>query len=248
MDHYFEKQFELRYFEMNKFGEAKPTTILTLLEETAADHCHFIHHSLYDLEKQNIGWVLVSGIMIMDRYPKYKEKINIRTWLSGYSMIKGFRENIIYDENRNIIGRGKGLWVFFDILRRRPVQIFDSIIESWSYCNEESIHHDITKKIKPTNSIVPVMEFRVNKFDVDTNQHVNNVRYLQWLLESTPDHIIDNYFLHSIDGRFISEAQYGDTVLAFTERDIEDDSFNYTIRTQENNKVCATANTIWKKR
>ena len=54
MDNYFDKKFELRYFEMNKFGEASPTTILTLLEETAADHCYSIDHSLYDLIDQNI--------------------------------------------------------------------------------------------------------------------------------------------------------------------------------------------------
>ena len=107
MEKYFEKQFELRYFEMNNFGEAASTTILTLLEETAAEHCYSINHSLYDLEKQNIGWVLVSGIMTMNRYPIYKEKIIIRTWLSSYSMIKGIRENIIYDEKRNIIGKAK---------------------------------------------------------------------------------------------------------------------------------------------
>ncbi|WP_369403701.1 acyl-ACP thioesterase domain-containing protein [Geofilum rubicundum] len=85
MPNYYENQFELRYFEMNKFGAASPTTILTLLEETAADHCYSINHSLYDLEKQNVGWVLLSGVIEMDRYPVYKEKITIRTWLSSYS-------------------------------------------------------------------------------------------------------------------------------------------------------------------
>ena len=248
MENYFEKQFELRYFEMNKFGEASSTTILTLLEETAADHCYSINHSLYDLEKQNIGWVLLSGIMIMDRYPSYKEKIIIRTWLSSYSMIKGIRENIIYDEKMNIIGKAKGLWVFFDIIRRRPIQIFDSIKERWSYCNDESINHDITKKIKIMDSLAHIKEFKVNRFDVDTNQHVSNIRYLQWLIESIPEEIIDNYYLYSIDGRFIAEAQYGDTIMSFTERDINDNSFIHSIKTQKNNKVCATAKTLWKKR
>ncbi len=248
MEKYFEKQFELRYFEMNNFGEAASTTILTLLEETAAEHCYSINHSLYDLEKQNIGWVLVSGIMTMNRYPIYKEKIIIRTWLSSYSMIKGIRENIIYDEKRNIIGKAKGLWVFFDIMRRRPIQIFDSIKERWSFYNDESINHDITKKINPINSEKHIKEFKINRFDVDTNEHVNNIRYLQWLIESIPEYIIDNYYLHSIDGRFISEAQYGDTILSFTERDIIEDSYNHTIKTQKNNKVCATAKTLWKKR
>jgi len=144
----FEKQFDLRYFEMNEFGEASPTTILTLLEEAAADHCLSIKQSLFDLFNQNIGWVLLSGYMQMERYPLYKEKITIRTWLSKYTSIKGNRENIIYDEQGNIIGRAKGLWLFFDIKRRMPVRIFDDIMEKWSCFPEESITYDINKKLK----------------------------------------------------------------------------------------------------
>ncbi len=51
----FEKQFELRYFEMGERAEASPVTMLTLLEETAADHCLSIGHSLYDLLDQGLG-------------------------------------------------------------------------------------------------------------------------------------------------------------------------------------------------
>jgi len=48
-------------------------------------------------------------------------------WLSSYSTIKGIRENLIYNEQCNIIGRAKGLQVFFDINPRKPIQIFDDI-------------------------------------------------------------------------------------------------------------------------
>ncbi len=248
LDNYFERQIELRYFEMNKFGEASSTTILTLLEETAADHCFSINHSLYDLEKQNIGWVLLSGVMEMDCYPTYKEKIRIRTWLSSYTMIKGIRENIIYNEQGNIIGRAKGLWVFFDIKKRRPTQILDSIKEKWSYCDAECINHDITQKIEAIDSSKHIKEFTVSRFDIDSYQHVNNIRYLQWLMESVSEEIIDNYYLHSIDGRFIAEAQYGDTIMSFTEEDGRDNCFVHTIKTKRNNKVCAIAKTVWKER
>ena len=151
MEKYFEKKFDLRYSEMNNFGEASPTTILTLLEETAADHCYSIDCGLYDLQKQNIGWVLLSGIIRMDRYPIYKEKIIIRTWLSTYSSIRGFRENILYDEKRNVIGRARGSWLFFDTKRRRPIQILDKILERWSFDKEVSIDHNITKKLNRLN-------------------------------------------------------------------------------------------------
>jgi len=247
VENYFDKQFELRYFEMNKVGVASPTTILTLLEETAAEHCYSINESLYDLERQNIGWVLVSGVVKMYRYPSYKEKITLRTWLSNYTFIKGNRENIIYDEQGNIIGRAKGLWVFYDIERRRPVKIFDRIKEKWSLCTEQSIIHDITKKIEPIDTANYLKEFNVNRYDTDMNKHVNNIRYLQWVMESIPEEIIDNYYLQFLDGRFISEAQLGDAVLSLTNWNHYDNSFMHTIKVQGSSKVCATANTIWKK-
>ena len=123
----FTREYVLRYFEMNQHGEALPTTMLTLLEETAAEHCLSIDYSLYDLLKKDIGWVLISGFMQMDRYPKYKEKIYIETWLSTYKKIRGIRENLIYDEKKNIIGRARGLWLFYNVKKRRPVKIYDKI-------------------------------------------------------------------------------------------------------------------------
>lgn len=232
---------------MNKFGLATPAVILALLEETAADHCHFINHSLFDLVKKNIGWVLVSGAMKIERYPSYKEKITIRTWLSSYSLIKGYRENIIFDEQQNIIARAKGLWVFFDIEKRRPLPIFHDIKDKWSFHTEESINTDIKKKIEPINFADHTKQFKVNRFDTDMNKHVNNIRYLQWVIESIPEDIVDHYYLHEIDGRFIAEAQFGDTVLSLTHMDIENGSFAHTIKIEGSNTVCATAKTLWKK-
>lgn len=243
----FDKEFELRYFEMNNLGLATPTIMLALLEETAADHCYAINHSLFDLVKKNVGWVLVSGAMQIERYPSYKEKITIRTWLSSYSTIKGYRENIIFDENQNIIGRAKGLWVFFDIENRKPIPIFNDIKEKWGYYNEESINTNIKKKIEAIDFASNIKQFKVNRFDTDMNKHVNNIRYLQWVIESIPEDVADNYSLYEINGRFISEAQYGDTVLSLTNTDIENDSFVHTIKIKGSNKVCATAKTLWKK-
>ncbi|WP_299110013.1 acyl-ACP thioesterase domain-containing protein [uncultured Winogradskyella sp.] len=245
-DNYFDQQFELRYFEMNKLGLATPTIMLGLLEETAADHCYAIDHSIFDLFKMNVGWVLVSGVLQMDRYPSYKEKITIRTWLSSYSSIKGYRENIIFDENQNIIGRAKGLWVFFDIEKRKPIPIFNTIKEQWSFFNTSSIEHDIKKKINAVDSAHYTKQFTVHRFDTDMNKHVNNIRYLQWVIESIPEDIVENYYLHTIDGRFIAEAQYSDTVLSLTKELPSATAFEHTIKIEGSDKICATAHTHWK--
>jgi acyl-ACP thioesterase len=233
---------------MDKKGYASPTTIVTLLQEAAADHCLSIDYGLYDLYDQNIGWVLLAGYLQMERYPLYKEKITIKTWISKYSTIKGERENIISDEAGNIIGKGKGLWLFFDIKRRRPVRVYDDIINKWKVYPEESIVCDITKKIEPIDSAEHKKSFLVHRYDLDSNKHVNNLRYLQWLLETIPDELIDNYFLHSIDGRYINEAQYGHIVESFSENEDNSLCFRHTIIDKDNDKICATGRTVWKKR
>ena len=248
MENYFDKEFDLRYFEMNKSAEASPIAMLTLLQETAADHCNAAGHSLFSLMSQNLGWVLMSGVMQMDRYPKYKEKIIIRTWISKYFSIRGFRENIIYDENYNVIGRAKGLWVFYDIEKRRPTKIHKDFKEKWSSSEEVCIEHDITNKIEAIDAADSMREFKVNMYDMDTNKHVNNIRYLQWLMESIPEDILENYYLYSIDGRFISEAQYGDVIVSLTKKDSEENTFVHTIRVKDEDKVCATGKTIWKRK
>jgi len=109
------------------------------------------------------------------------------------------------------------------------------------------IDHDITNKIEPIETAEHRKEFKVNMYDMDTNKHVNNIRYLQWLMESIPDEILDNYYLHAIDGRFISEAQYGDVIVSLTEEDSKENTFVHTIHVKGTDKVCATGKTVWKR-
>ncbi|MCK7516879.1 MAG: thioesterase [Ignavibacteriales bacterium] len=123
--------------------------------------------------------------------------------------------------------RSRGLWLFFDTKRRRPIQILDKILERWSFDEKVSIEHDIAKKIEPIDSSTNIKTFTVSRYDVDSYDHVNNIRYLYWLMESMPEDIANNFYLHSIDGRFMAEAQYGDTLISFTEKD-KDDNFFYS--------------------
>ncbi len=255
----FEKQFQLRYFEMNSHGEASPTTILTLLEETAADHCLAIGYGLYDLmEKYNIGWVLLSGYMEMERYPKYKEKITIQTWLSLYKLIRGIRENIILGEDGKIIGRAKGQWLFYDVKRKRAIKIFEDIHDKWGCIPEESVIHDISRRPENIESAKYTETFKVKHYDMDSNQHVNNIRYLQWLLETIPQDTEKEYFLHSIEGHFIGEAHYNATLKSltnplaadkqYTNRENSLRSYIHAVRDTKTDTTYATAITHWKLR
>ena len=240
----FEQNYNLRYYEMNKHGMASPTTILTLLEETAAEHCHNIGYNLYKLEKLNIGWVLISGIIEMTRYPIYKENIAIRTWLSKYSLIKGYRENLIFDENDKIIGKAKGVWVFYDIHKRKPVPIFDDIKSKWG-CEQETSVDERLELINQEDEGFFQTEFDVYRSDVDSNEHVNNIRYFHFLLESLPEEIVDNYYLKVINAKFLAEAKYGEKIKVYINDNLGNDNFLHTMKSSSDGKILAKAHTQW---
>lgn len=243
---FFEKEFELRYFEMDRNGLASPVAILTLLEETASDHCLSIGYGLPFLFSQDIGWLLLSGYMQMERYPALKEKITIKTWLSLYKNIRGYRENIIYDAQGNIIGRAKGQWLFYNIAKRRPVPIYEEIQNQWSFHPEVSVDHDILSPLNISESVDYSSRFKVRRFDLDSNKHVNNLRYLQWLLETIPDEIMDNSFLHTIDGRFLEEAHLEDSLISESKVLDGFQNFSHGIRNEKSNRLCASAQTSWR--
>lgn len=244
----YEQEFVIRYFEIDKHQEATPSAVLTLLEETAASHCLAIGHGLCDLLEQGIGWVLLSGFYRMERYPKYHERITIRTWISGYTKTSAIRENLILDDQGAVIGSATGVWVFFNIKRRRPVAIPESIRNLWGRFPQRSTHKDVRKSIEAIDSAKFQASFVVSRCDLDTNDHLNNVRYLQWLLETMPCDIRDSQFLHSIDGRFISEAHYGDRIESLTDPDSREASYLHTIKETRSNRACAVARTVWKGR
>ena len=244
LSNYYEHNYNLRYFEMNNNGVASPITILTLLEETAAEHCRSIGYDLYSLEKQNIGWILISGVIEMIRYPRYKENITIRTWMSKISLVRGYRENYIFDGEKNIIGKARGIWVFYDIQKRRPVPIFEDIKESWGGRHEISAeeNYDILDKIYDSSLEI---DFNIYRSDVDNYKHLNNIRYFDFLLESLPEKIADNYSLKTINAKFIAEAIYGERIQVCITGDLGNSEFMHTIKSHTDGKILAKAHTQW---
>jgi len=248
MENSFDKKYELRYFEMDRRGTVSPTTVLTLLEETAAEHCHDIDHGLYSLERRSIGWVLVSGAIDMHRYPGYRESITIRTWISRYTLLRGYRENLILDDSGAVIGKAKGLWVFYDIEKKKPRPIFDEIKSRWGINPEVSmdVNEDSIKIINGDAGYQ--LEYDVRRSDVDSNKHVNNIKYYHWLVESLPDDITDEYVLKKVNAKFYSEARYGEKIRIQARHDPGQNVFLHTMRSNLDDRLLAAAHTVLGKR
>jgi acyl-ACP thioesterase len=180
----------------------------------------------------------------MSRYPKYKETIKIQTWISKFSLVKGYRENLIIDSAGHVIGKAKGIWAFYDIQNRRPVPVFEEIKSKWGIEPDVSTEID-TGLLNPVTSGNPVMEFDVYRSDVDSNNHVNNIKYFHWLIESLPEEILDKYLLMVIHAKFYTEAKYGEKIQVYLDDSSGCGRYMHTMKSNCHNKLLAVAHSKW---
>ena len=88
--------------------------------------------------------------------------------------------------------------------------------------------------------------FFVRYHDLDINQHVNNVSYIEWLLESTPGFGREGFTLKELELNYLGEAFKGDRIIAMCRKDNPSGTrFSHSIVREEDQLELVRARTCW---
>jgi len=204
----YSKNFEVQYYEINKHREATPISVLNYLEETAISHSDSVGYGMERLYDDGVAWVLNRWHVIIDKYPMWNEKITIETWPSGFERFYANREFLIKDSGQNIIGKAASLWVLLNINSRRPTRIPAEMGVAYGISPQRAFDCSFDK-LDMADSSFSGRDFCIKRSDIDTNNHVNNAIYLDWMLEVVPDEIYSDYKLASFEIQYKKELTYG---------------------------------------
>ena len=207
----YSKDFEVQYYEINKYREATPISLLNYLEETAISHSDAVGYGMERLYNDGIGWVLNRWLVEISRYPMWNEKITVETWPSSFERFYANREFLVKDSGGNIIAKAASLWIFLNINSRRPIRIPIELGDVYGIHPVRTF--DCTfGKLESADKYTHNRDFFIRKSDIDTNNHVNNAKYLDWMLEAIPDDIYHNYTLSTLEIQYKKELTYGTKV------------------------------------
>ena len=209
----FRMEFVVHYHEVNPEEQATPLTLLYYLEDAAIAHSESVGYGLAQVKAEELAWLLNRWHLQMDRYPKLGEKVIIETWPSSFERFYGRREFLIKNMNREIIGRATTLWIFYNIATKRPSRIRTEFGKVYGLDPLRAIND-------PFDPLLAIgvgageceQEFSVRRSDIDTNGHVNNANYLQWMLEVVPEDIYQNTQLASLEIQYKKETTYGSRI------------------------------------
>ena len=210
------KQYEIHFYEIDYSKKALITSIINFFGDIAMQQSDALGIGLDWLIEENLAWVIYKWDVTMIRYPKLNEKVTVRTWPYSLRKFYAYRQFDILDEEGNVICTADSIWFLIDIKRRKPTKISDEMYEAYGVAKDFNESVDFGKLQVPKDIEVEKY-FNVRYSDIDTNRHVNNVKYIDWCIETVPVDVVLNYSLKNIKVIYEKETRYGEKIKTSTE-------------------------------
>ncbi|MEP0548234.1 MAG: acyl-ACP thioesterase domain-containing protein [Rhodothermales bacterium] len=203
--------FRVRAYEIDPAGRLTLPTLCNYFQETAGNHATAFDLASDQLLAGGIAWVLARLQVEVERYPAWREDVTVETWPSAFDGLYAQRDFVATDEHGETIARATSQWFVMDVARRRPIRLPAAVAEIERPDRPHALDPDRTP-LPDFGEPDAERLFSVRRHDLDLNQHVNNVRYVEWALEAVPDAVRDAHTLRRLDVHFRAESVYGDTV------------------------------------
>ncbi|MCO5572586.1 hypothetical protein L7F22_026342 [Adiantum nelumboides] len=226
--HSYSEKFVIRCYEVGMNRTASIETIANLLQEVACNHAQSLGFSTDgfattpSMRKRRLIWVTTRMHIEVEEYPTWGDVVEIETWCQAEGKAGTRRDWLITDvASGKLIGRVTSTWVMMNQDTRRLSRITDDVREEYAnhcpvlprYAYPEENSSSLRKIPKLEDPAEHVRSgLMPRRGDLDMNQHVNNVTYIGWILESMPPSVLNTHQLHRITLDYRRECKHGDSV------------------------------------
>lgn len=238
-----QEKFTVRSYEMDVQGVASVPAICNYLQEVAGNHATELGVAVDHLFKKNMTWVLSRLHIQVFRFPFWREEIKIETWPSGRQRKFATRDFLIFDQKHNILVKATSSWMIIDLKTQKPIVMPEFMDEIRLPDRQRAIDDSFPKMTLPKNPNFE-QKFDVRLGDLDINQHVNNVKYIEWALESVPLDIWKAKILASLEISFRAETKHGERIIIQTEQN--EDIFLHRVISEDDQRDLAVLKSTWR--
>ncbi|KAI3982721.1 hypothetical protein MKX01_010204 [Papaver californicum] len=214
----YRQNFSIRSYEIGADRTASIETLMNHLQETALNHVRTAgllgdgFGSTPEMTRRNLIWVVSKMQVLVDRYPSWGDVVQVDTWVAAERKNGMRRDWLLRDSNTGeTLTRATSTWVMMNKKTRRLSKIPDEVkaeIEPYFMDCPPIIDEDGRKLQKLDDDTADFIQAGLTPrwSDLDVNQHVNNVKYIGWILESAPPTILESHQLYSMHLEYRKEC------------------------------------------
>lgn len=206
----YSRDYLVHYYEINKKRRLTIPTLLHYFEDIAILNSGACGFPLDYYDATNTGFMLMKWDITLRRWPKFNELIKLNTQPTSFKRFLANREYDIVGQDGEKIIETKSLWLFADTKTRRPVRVPNEILTGFNIAPEAEKLFVILDDLQAVTSGSYTRKIMTQAYDIDTNDHVNNVRYVEWALGSLPVEHLQNYSAQRIIVNYKKELHLGE--------------------------------------
>ena len=196
---------------------ARLPVLCRFMQDAAYHHAEHLGLGHSFLASKQLAWVLSRQRVEIKKFPKWGDAVTVRTWPSGRDRLFFYRDFEISDGDGAILLQASTAWFVIDVEKRERVNsefylstelppvgepVFDKKLGRLKSCGCDSGE-----------------AVAVNYGDLDMNAHVNNVRYIEWILNNLTLEFHQTHCIQSLEVNYLAEAVYGHSVVICEKQD-----------------------------
>lgn len=200
----------VRYSEIDATGTLSLGGIINYMQDCSTFQSEDLGVGVEYLKEKQRAWLLNSWHIVIHRYPKLAEEIEIGTQAYDFSHMFGYRNFAIKDSKGEFLVVANSLWIFVDTIHSRPVKITKEDVEMYG-SGDPLPMEDRGRKIPLPKEMERKYSFFVEPHHIDTNHHVNNGQYIQMARNCIPQQAI----ISEVRAEYKKQAFLGDKITLY---------------------------------
>jgi medium-chain acyl-[acyl-carrier-protein] hydrolase len=197
------ESFTLHAYMVDKNREATLPALLNFFQEVANGHAFNRQYDFFSMQERGLIWVLNRLNINVLRFPSWQETLHVSTWVSQFEPFP-HRHLEIVDNEGKVVCCAYSIWLSLDAETHRPRRILDFSAP----LSDKKTTCDAPQKLQNTEGGFTSLR-QVVYSDLDMLGHVNNVKYVEWMLDVLhqiePDVKPKNMAINYINEAFLNE-------------------------------------------
>lgn len=161
------------------------------------------------LYERRIAWLLSSWQIVIDRRPRLNERIQVATAPYDFRGFLGYRNFTLTGEDGIVIVKAASIWTLIDMQKLCPTKLTQEMQDGYEIGQKLEMEY-APRKIALLGDGEEREQFTIRKYQIDSNQHMNNVEYVKLAMETLPDKAA----IWQLRAEYKKAALLGDTVTA----------------------------------
>lgn len=208
----------------DKDGNLSIRNLVSLMGEVLIRHSHILENGI---DMTRLRWIVYSWDVELEEEIKVYDQVEVTSLVLGMNKFYAYRNAYIKRDGRVIV-KAYGVFMLVDIDRMRPIKMRKDLISAYKIDDKIYGKNDLSYRNDFTNS----KEIMVRYTDIDSNLHVNNAVYFDYICDLCKLDTKDLAFFNIV---YKNEIRNKDLVLGeFVE---SDEIIDFRLRSVEDNTI-----------